>query len=240
MKGFLLCFCFGIFTLPTFAVPITPDSACPRESLDLLKAWDSLNDWRGSAPEADGNPVLISPSKKIGTWVQLITRKDGSTVLRRIDSFSIVEVSFNPKCERRLVVMPKLLPESSSLFTDLKLEALIKKSFRVLIYVWSPHMPYSVRGFSEAQSYAQKNNYDFLALLDPQADQDFAIQVATKNHFPAKSLQRNASNELRMRGMLLHFPSMLVYDAKTGFSPILPGYVEAPIFKKVVESWAKK
>ena len=113
-------------------------------------------------------------------------------------------------------------------FTDQSLESLLQCSAdnRVsgVLYVWSPHMPYSVSGLMELNRLTKKLGIYVIPLLDPYADLGLALQIARNQHLRPEALRKLSSRVLLSRGMTLHFPSMTLYSDGKIVGPMVPGY----------------
>jgi hypothetical protein len=97
-------------------------------------------------------------------------------------------------------------------FQDADLAAFLEQNPQAAIYVWSPHMPLSVRGIPAFLQAARELALPALLLLDPQADDAYARRVANLAALPAEALRRLRSLSLIRRAALLHYPSVLVFS----------------------------
>jgi hypothetical protein len=113
-------------------------------------------------------------------------------------------------------------------FQDNDLEKLLKISKKTqqkgLIYVWSPHMPLSLRGVHEAQKVTTTKKIALTVLLDPYADLVTASKVASRESFPKSYLRRIESRILLEKNMTLHFPSAIPYRDGTLARDMRGGY----------------
>ena len=100
--------------------------------------------------------------------------------------------------------------DDANLFTDDDMEGLRKNNGAALLYAWSPHMPISYSGFAMAQKVAEQNGLTFVPILDPVADTGAAARGVKQHALPPQSLRRIQSVELTYRGMLLHYPCVMV------------------------------
>jgi hypothetical protein len=116
---------------------------------------------------------------------------------------------------------------ATPLFTNEDWSSLLAKSkqnqTRVLVYTWSPHMPLSRRGLEELYSFEGIDPKSLVILLDPNADTEFAADVAKENHWPPESLRKVASIDLIKQGVRIHYPSYLIIN-KGQVRPIVMGY----------------
>lgn len=100
-------------------------------------------------------------------------------------------------------------------FTDRDLEKILNSSLKSksqgLIYVWSPHMPLSVRGVKEVEKLAKEKKWALTILRDPYANKVVADKVASREKFPKNYLRRMESRTLLQREMSLHYPSLIAF-----------------------------
>ena len=104
------------------------------------------------------------------------------------------------------------------------LEASAEQGTDGILYVWSPHMPYSVVGLKVMFALQAEYDWQVVALLDPSADQVLAQRVAARMRWNPSTLQRLHSNALFDRGFTLHYPTLAVFSNGVINEAILPGY----------------
>ncbi len=112
-------------------------------------------------------------------------------------------------------------------FTDADLRAAVERHpSGVAIYLWSPHMPLSVDGYSELREAAEARGLGVVPLLFAESDLDFARREAARAGMPESALLTVASAELILRDAQLHAPSVVVFRGRRA-SSVLPGYRNA-------------
>lgn len=121
--------------------------------------------------------------------------------------------------------------KSSKDFTDQDLDHLLKASLskktQGMIYVWSPHMPLSIRGVKEAENIAKTKKLKLIILLDPYSNLNAAQQISKKEKFPPSYLVRLESRKLLRKEMTVHFPSLIVFN-KGGLAGEMRGGYDNP------------
>jgi hypothetical protein len=106
-----------------------------------------------------------------------------------------------------------------------KLLSISKKTHKKgLIYIWSPHMPLSLRGVHEAKKITKSKGIELTVVLDPYASADLAAKVATRESFPKAYLRPLESRVLLEKNMTLHFPSVIPYRDGTLARDMRGGY----------------
>lgn len=228
-------FLFACLTLTTLANENSNTSAvsnalahakCASQVIELLKNWHSADEWIGGVENLDGGQNYRTPTDSIGTWIELTVYPDDTVEASRASIDATLTATWEFSCTAVLKLKkhrPELLP-THGFFTDVDLQDFINKNNSGIVYAWSPHMPYSVRGLPEARELARKLKIGFVAVLDPEASDQLTAQVAKKHHIEQDDLRRYSSIELEARGMSLHFPSLLVFKEKKFRGPMLPGY----------------
>lgn len=93
-----------------------------------------------------------------------------------------------------------------------------------IIYAWSPHMPLSVKGLTEAAAVAAALRLEFIPALDPDADPGLVQRLIEAGTVRTADTSRGVAGALLEQGLLLHFPSLLVFDEGRLHGPSWPGY----------------
>lgn len=133
-------------------------------------------------------------------------------------------------CRRNLLALivsltvPVLAAADAGALDDAALARLLEARERGVIYLWSPHMPYSATGAVEASTLARTLRLPLTLALDPQADAQLAARARARLALPAQALQRARAQALHARGATLHFPTVMVYRDGRLDAQMLPGY----------------
>lgn len=191
---------------------------CGRQARELLTRWGSRNEWAPGPPSLDGARVLITPTRRIGFWIQLGIYPDRSLELTRLSSSTRVRARWTrAECQSVLTVRRLSRPRAQRrdgipALTDAALQGELKRNpLGTLVFAWSPQMPISLKGYREAEAVARQAGLAFLPVMDPLAHAESARKVAKRERFPATALRRMRAIELQARGMNLHYPSVLMF-----------------------------
>ncbi|MEO7359225.1 MAG: hypothetical protein ABI120_02770, partial [Gemmatimonadaceae bacterium] len=151
----------GVLTQPTvglinrayhsaFGVPTCDDAALATEA-----RWQGTGAWRPLAPYPA--PREASPTRTVGVWIERAHLDHGATELRRVSAAQTDVVSVDAAgCLSGTTAIHRAFNSDSlgNAFTDASLDSLLSTSSRGMIYVWSPRMPLSLNGMTEARAAA--------------------------------------------------------------------------------------
>jgi hypothetical protein len=210
---------------------------CRNRVIEMLtgnptsKAWRPQGDWIVMPGDEPGEIARKAPTERLGTWVELRISASKQVRLTQLSASGAIEATWiGPECRARLLQHPMALPSPlpSERFTDGDLERLKRSGTSALIYLWSPHMPLSIRGFADAQASAHRHGLQFEPILDPQAEAAVTARALKQNPaIPSRARRRAISIELLERGAHLHYPATLVFHrGKVG--RMLPGLWDSP------------
>ena len=96
-------------------------------------------------------------------------------------------------------------------FLNEDLNRLLKDSKEGIIYLWSPHMPYSVGSLYPLQKVAMKLKLPLTVLMDPFADEGETKKVIKRFNLPLKLTRKNKAERLLLQGATLHYPNYFFY-----------------------------
>jgi hypothetical protein len=233
-RGLALLVAFSASGAQALEAPSLKDAVCGKQAQRLAKKWGISGKWRGSAPDMDGGTSFRSPTRDFGAWVVARWLPGGRVQLSRHSPGSLLQASWvgGPKdCVPMLQTStpPLFAREAAGSWTDARLEKVVKTGHRGFVYLWSPHMPYSVRGLEELPALKKKlgSDAEIVVMLDPAAHQADAEATMREYKFPRAYLSRFNSMELYMRDALIHAPSLLPFAGKKLGSKLLPGYLNA-------------
>ncbi len=161
-----------------------------------------------------------------------------------------LELSWSEDCKaaakiNRLRPSPKPVGSSAILHDEDLFKALHLKQSRAF-YLWSPRFTYSLSWMQEAKIQLEALGFEFVAAYDPQVSLDVArrtLAQAARQHLdfiPRKDfnkiLNRLDVHEFRMRGLLDHYPQIvLVRDGKISRTPI-QGLLKPKGLKRLIEN----
>lgn len=183
-----------------------------------------------------GGAVYRIATDELGVWITLHRPQGLATVsLFRTDSKGTVRLDLDERCEpepTQSLPAPSL-PEGA--FTDADLKARLESHDRLVVYLWSPHLPLSVEGYHEIVAAAAALEVPLVAVVDGTADRDFVEREADDNGIPAEARRAMGSVELLFRDLAVHTPSVVVFASGTVSSP-LPGYRGRNAYRVYLES----
>jgi hypothetical protein len=114
--------------------------------------------------------------------------------------------------------------DSRQAFRDRDLALLLENESRGVIYLWSPHMPYSAQGAREVQRVAAGLGLQSVVLLDPYADPALTDNAMLSQHLPYGAKRRVYARALLQMGATQHFPTAIVFESGRLDAQMLPGY----------------
>ena len=204
---------FSLFLTPLMAQP-KKFKICHKSLSQLLgpeKLHWTLTPGKGSSGEVR---LIYQASKGQTTWS--LEEKNQLLFLSKKGPSKTQFFNFNPKknppCHPNFIGEKTREKESnSSFFTDFDLQNHLNKSSRGIIYLWSPHMPYSIGNFYPLQRVSQKLNIPVLILMDPHANKRETAKVIKKFSIPKKFTRKNLSQSLITKGSALHYPNFFFY-----------------------------
>ena len=127
-------------------------------------------------------------------------------------------------------------PEFSDQDFEREVAGLAEGMAGAVVYVWSPHMPLSVDGYSEIDQAARGMGLAFIPVLFPGSDRDFAMREAQRVGIPDSALREMTAAALLGQDALVHAPTVVVYDV-AGRAAKLPGYRNAEGYRAFLEGF---
>lgn len=209
---------------------------CVDAAVSQLDQWETQRTWERVVDGADGARTHRSPTQTIGIWVETRIHGAAGVEILRLTPENTVRIAFKPPaCVPKLAILETFHDPAkmAAAFTDEDLSALLAQNKHVVIYAWSPHMPYSSMGLKNAKAAIDALNerreaageatIQLVPLLDPHANRLLALRVAKAEGIAKSALRRIESLELLYRGLNQHFPAMLVASEGKITSPVVPG-----------------
>ncbi|MBG07997.1 MAG: hypothetical protein CME68_04515 [Halobacteriovoraceae bacterium] len=169
--------------------------------------------YQAELPEKEG--TLLSLEKKLGTlylslknnvqivFYQLTPSPPKKCVLKFLRKEKIKSKAFNQKVLRKKM--------SSKAFLNKDLQNLLRNTKKGIIYLWSPHMPYSIGSLYPTQKVAKKLKLPLTVLMDPLAEERETEKVVKHFHLPPKFTRKNRAERLLLQGATLHYPNYFFY-----------------------------
>jgi len=201
-----------------------------------LAAWNATPEVLKAPGGPLGGDVYRIATNEIGVWITVhqprgldivslfLTNADGT---QRLD--------FGKTCAPKLIPSfpgMQLLPEA---FTDELLKKLLAEDDRLVVYLWSPHLPLSVEGYHEIVHVTSSLGVPLVSVVDGTADVGFVQRVADAQGIPDESRRPMRSVELLFRDLAVHTPSLIVFSDGHVSAP-LPGYRNRGAYRVYLDS----
>jgi hypothetical protein len=103
-----------------------------------------------------------------------------------------------------------------------------------LIYSWSPRMPLSLTGYSDAERFAREHDINFEPVADPDVSEAEIRKSLIKSHLNVRDVQQDHSILLQSVGTKLHFPSYVFVGGKLKEPHLVPGHKSEEAILKVL------
>ncbi len=150
---------------------------------------------------------------KIGEWVQVTVEKNAVTVSKMTESEAVTYRYHDDSCVPQVALQKapaNSLPPLGAL-GDVALQKLIEKEQNGVIYIWSPMMDLSPKGYHVISEAAKKVGVKVFAFSDPNATVHKVQKTAQNFRLPAQATAPMRSFDLVMRGATLHYPATFVF-----------------------------
>lgn len=212
---------------------------CNPAIVTALEEWGARGAPLQAPPSVPGALSLRFPTAVLGEWVVVEAPPLGPPVVARMTAEGITARLFDLSCgpEERHIARPSSASGAGVRFTDGDLRAAIESANgrAVIVYAWAPHMPLSVDGYPEIATAGAALDAVVLPLLIGHSDRPFAEREAARVGIPTEGLREIDANELVLRDLQLHAPSILVFTPER-ISPVLPGYRDAGGYRRYLEA----
>ena len=163
---------------------------------------------------SNNDQVLLSVEKKEGDLYLSQKKRDQIHFYRlnlRPDQKCQIQFLRSEKEEGKSTTTLKKDEKDSEAFDDHDLEKLLKGSKVGIIYLWSPHMPYSIGSLYPLQKVSNKLGLKLIVLMDPLAEQEETKKVIKQFSLPMKLTKKNKAKKLLFHGAALHYPNYFFY-----------------------------
>ena len=193
-----------------------------------LDKWEAPTSWRKLISNESDYLEIASPSEVVGVWIYLRVGKKETVATRKTAESEISVRWDNHNCQSQASINLKKNGPSNDqgLFADKNLQHLLSKGSAGIIYIWSPHMPLSIKGLVEISALAKRLKMDLTILMDPNASQDSGLRAVKRNHLDSTAIIKVGASELIQRSSLFHFPSYVFYKDGKIFGDARLGYDE--------------
>ena len=209
----------------------------------------SLRQWSKVASGRDGSVTLVSPTALPGMWTIARRYMNREVVVERMSARFTTSYRFAVGDDGCTIEKDDSVTRSfdeelmARSFTDKDVLALVKSQPRGVIYVWSPHMPYSysaqqekngangIKNIEEAVRLVEAQTGQSLALTiaaDPGASPDLIDGLVAAEPSLEPTMGRPVQSiELLFRDVNHHYPALLVFEDGRISRHVYPG-VESP------------
>lgn len=198
---------------------------CRAEARRVLDTWEMERVWsRFLSPGAE--IVHRTPTRKIGTWIELRLLADKGLELVRMSPTSHTRIRWEPKrCAPKLASAAIARDEArlKDTFDDPYFESIAAANPSGVIYLWSPHMPYSLKGWEPVREAARKAGLPVFAVLDPHASPLLLSEMPAEFNALKASSRRLEAWELIQRGVGQHYPTTVLFSRGRVVGPVFPG-----------------
>ncbi len=198
---------------------------CRKQVIEVLDTWEPERLWKKFL-SPDSQAVHRTPTRKIGTWIELRFQTDGGVELIRLSPTSNVRIAWNSRrCAPKLSAAAVQRDEKrlTGTFDDPYFEAIAAENPDGVLYVWSPHMPYSLKGWEPVQKAAKKLGLPIFPILDPHASPLLLSEMPSEFNLLKATSRRLESWELIHRGVGQHFPTTVLFSRGRVVGPVFPG-----------------
>ncbi len=211
---------------PAFPSEIASGGLCSGEAARLAGDWKATGPWEAGLPTDQGAVVMLSPTRTIGVWLEAHRHPDGRLELLRVTPRTTTALSWSGDCTPALRVIRRTFNEKklAKAFTDADFRKLTSDGKPGLVFVWSPHMRLSLKSHRNAQEVAKELKLPLTVVMDPSADSKLAEVRLKEGGLARTALRRAQSFELFYRGVLNHFPALVVYDRGRVVANAFPGF----------------
>lgn len=227
---------FSISALLLLALPPLPAAGrnadgllegrrCRLEAERVLDRWEPERLWKKFL-SPNSEIVHRTPTRKIGTWIEMKLLKDGGLEAIRLSPTSSTKIIWEPKhCAPKLAsaLIRRDQGRLKDTFDDSYFEAVAAANPAGILYVWSPHMPYSLKGWEPLQRAARKTGVPVFAVLDPHASALLLSEMPSEFNSLKASSRRLEAWELIQRGVGQHYPTTVLFSRGRVVGPVYPG-----------------
>ena len=207
-----------------------------------LEAWHATDEVLKAPGGPLGGDVYRIATNETGVWItvhqprgldtiSLFLTNAGGTV--RLDFNSVIP--FGNSCEPESIPSFPAMELLTDAFTDEHLKELLAEDDRLVVFLWSPHLPLSVEGYHEIVHAASSLDIPVVAVVDGTADIEFVRRVADEQGIPEGARRPMRSVELLFRDIAVHTPSVLVFS-KGHVSAPLPGYRNRDAYRQYLDT----
>jgi len=217
---------FLLLLLPEFLAGQTCATAIEAQLTD----WGATAEVLKSPGGPQGGDVYRIATGERGVWLTYHQPSDlPSGSVFRTDPYETVRLDFQADCAVRRTVSTRTPVPGA--FTDEDLSTLVERHGRLVVYLWSPHLPLSVDGYHEIKAAAEAESFAFVAVVDAGASRSLTRTVGAAQGVPEDARRPLGAVELLFRDIAVHSPSILVFADGQASAP-LPGYRNRDAYRR--------
>jgi len=232
------------FNQPSVA-DLLENQLCKRAVNETLVRWKSEGDWKRTQSYEPDEHRFLTPTADLGHWIQLIISENGFEVnyltARTIIKKRIRRSGCKVSSKVHLKAYDEKIIEEN--FNDKKLANLLKKQNEGIIYSWSPTMPMSIEALGNIKRAAKKFNVPVTAILAGESGENYLKQFKSeykKHGFEQNDFQTMQSYELLMRGVTLHYPSVITFKDGKLLKKLQYGAENEENYEKLIKDFMNK
>ena len=119
-------------------------------------------------------------------------------------------------------------------FDDAALERLLRERQRVVVCIWSPHMPLSIDAVHQVTLAARALDVGVVVVLDPRADRAYAATAAVAARLPLEALQAAHALKLLQADAFQHSPAIVAFADGQQAGPPIFGFRTASDYEQAI------
>lgn len=185
---------------------------CVDDVAKKVESFGVKSQWVRMIASKPGSFAYRAPIE-IGVWAQIIVQKDDVTVSKMTEANAVVYHYSGETCNPQIAVKsaPKDSIPGENDLGDADLKKLVASGEKGVIYIWSPHMTLSPKGYHNIKAAAEKLGVKVYSYVDPAATEEAVRKVVSKGRIPASAKTKMHSFDLVMRGATLHYPATFTF-----------------------------
>lgn len=218
---------------------VVENGRCAPEVRRWIESWGPSGEILRAPPGIDGRERLRLATHELGVWITLEGVGRGGSrnpVLFRTSFEGSERVELSRDCRAGVSAVERApLAAGAGGFTDRDLSGALQQSHRLVVFLWSPHMPLSADGLPEIEDAARATGAALVVVTDPSSERRFVDEVSREKGIRPEWGRPLASVELLFRDLAVHAPSILVFDEGRASAP-LPGYRNRHDYRRFLEA----
>ncbi|MBH47181.1 MAG: hypothetical protein CME71_03320 [Halobacteriovorax sp.] len=150
---------------------------------------------------------------EVGLWAEVIVTKKSVTVSKMTEMNAVSYQFETEDCVPQIAIQaaPKDAIPATTDLGDVKLKKIVESGKSGIIYIWSPSMTLSPKGYHHVAAAAKKFGVELHSFVDPSANEKMVEIAVKKARLPASITTPMQSFDLTMRGATLHYPATFIF-----------------------------